>query len=79
LYGANRSGAQQSIHDFYKKGCQREGMAKGDKVSKTNVSARAEEKAQAAICPDCGQKVRVALVVNEQGKRRMTRLCCLEG
>ncbi|MCC6445825.1 MAG: hypothetical protein IT210_20520 [Armatimonadetes bacterium] len=54
-------------------------MAKGDKVSKTNVTARAEEKAQASICPECGKKVRVALVLNEQGKRRVTKLCCLEG
>jgi hypothetical protein len=41
--------------------------------SKTNVTARSEAKASAALCKFCGQKVEV--VMRLPGKR-MTRLCC---
>jgi hypothetical protein len=41
--------------------------------SKTNVTARSEAKASAALCKFCGQKVEV--VMRLPGKR-MARLCC---
>lgn len=46
-------------------------MAKRD--SKTNVSARAADKAAAQTCRHCGQKTDV--VMRLPG-RRMVRLCC---
>lgn len=46
-------------------------MAKRD--SKTNVMARAGDKAVSQICRFCGQKVEV--VMRLPG-RRMARLCC---
>lgn len=48
-------------------------MAKSKDRSKTNVSARAEAKAQASVCKLCGQKIEV--VMRLPG-RRMARLCC---
>jgi hypothetical protein len=47
-------------------------MAKSDK-SKTNVTARAQNKAAVALCRFCGQKVEV--VMRLPGKR-MARVCC---
>ena len=41
--------------------------------SKTNVMARAQDKAAASICRYCGQKVDV--VMRLPG-RKMARLCC---
>lgn len=47
------------------------------KMSKTNVAARAEQRASAnKTCRFCGQEIEVALVVTGRGKTRMTRLCC---
>jgi hypothetical protein len=47
------------------------------KVSKTNVAARAEQRAAAnKTCRHCGQELEVALVVSGRGKTRMVRLCC---
>jgi len=48
-------------------------VAKSKDRSKTNVSARAEAKAQASVCKLCGQKIEV--VMRLPG-RRMARLCC---
>lgn len=50
-------------------------MAK-DKTSKTNVAARAEQKALASTCKVCGGKTEMVLRVPSVGKRFMTRLCC---
>ena len=46
-------------------------MAKKD--SKTNVTARAADKAASQVCRYCGQKVDVVLRLPG---RRMARLCC---
>jgi hypothetical protein len=50
-------------------------MAK-DKTSKTNVAARAEQKALASTCKICGNKTEMVLRVPSVGKRYMSRLCC---
>jgi hypothetical protein len=44
--------------------------------SKTNVAARAAEKAQVALCSNCGNKVEVVLRVPSVGRKYMARLCC---
>lgn len=46
--------------------------------SKTDVSARAESKAKAQVCRNCGNKIDVVLSVSSSGKRRMRRVCCGE-
>ncbi|MCC7491338.1 MAG: hypothetical protein IT204_03280 [Fimbriimonadaceae bacterium] len=47
------------------------------KMSKTNVAARAEQRANVnKTCRFCGQEIEVALVVVGRGKTRMVRLCC---
>lgn len=48
------------------------------KVSKTNVSARREQKSVASVCKFCGNKVEVILSVPVKGKKRFRRLCCGE-
>lgn len=50
-------------------------MAKSDK-SKTNVSARAELKAQQAVCRFCGRKPEVIRVLTPTGRAQMYRKCC---
>jgi hypothetical protein len=50
-------------------------MAKKD-TSKTNVSARAELKAQQALCRFCGKKPEVIRVLTPTGKSQMFRKCC---
>jgi hypothetical protein len=50
-------------------------MAKKDS-SKTNVSARAELKAQQAICRFCGKKAEVVRLLTPEGKAQMYRKCC---
>jgi hypothetical protein len=45
-------------------------------TSKTNVAARAAEKAQVALCRICGNKVEVVMRVPTEGRRHMARLCC---
>ncbi len=50
-------------------------MAKKD-TSKTNVTARAELKAQQATCRFCGKKPEVIRVLTPAGKARMFRKCC---
>jgi|GEM_PF-809244 hypothetical protein len=50
-------------------------MAK-DKTSKTNVAARAEQKAMASTCKVCGNKVEMVMRVPSVGKRHIARLCC---
>jgi hypothetical protein len=44
--------------------------------SKTNVAARAAEKAQVALCRYCGSKVEVVMRVPSVGRKYMARLCC---
>lgn len=44
--------------------------------SKTNVAARADAKAQVALCRNCGNKVEVVMRVPTVGKKHMARLCC---
>ena len=52
-------------------------MAKSkDKLSKTNVAARAQAKASVALCRFCGQKVETVLRIPTVGKKHMARLCC---
>ena len=50
-------------------------MAKKD-TSKTNVTARAELKAQQAICRFCGKKPEIVRVLTPAGKAQMMRKCC---
>jgi hypothetical protein len=51
-------------------------MAKDKGTSKTNVAARAEQKAMASTCKICGNKTEMVLRVPSVGKRTMARLCC---
>lgn len=46
--------------------------------SKTDVTARAENKVKAQICRNCGNKIEVVMAVSPSGKKRMRRLCCGE-
>lgn len=50
-------------------------MAKKD-TSKTNVTARAELKAQQAVCRFCGKKPEVVRQLTPSGKAQMFRKCC---
>lgn len=53
------------------------GIVMAEKVkSKTDVSARAENKGRAQLCRLCGKKVDVVVAVSSTGKKRMRRLCC---
>jgi len=45
-------------------------------TSKTNVAARAEQKALASTCKVCGNKSELVMRVPSVGKRYMARLCC---
>ena len=47
-----------------------------DKKSKTNVAARAEQKALASTCKVCGNKTEITLRIPSVGKRHIARLCC---
>jgi hypothetical protein len=49
-------------------------MAKS--TSKTNVAARAEQKALASTCKNCGNKTEIVMRVPSVGKRHIARLCC---
>ena len=51
-------------------------MAKDRNVSKTNVAARAEQKALATTCKFCGNKTEMVLRIPSVGKRHIARLCC---
>lgn len=51
-------------------------MAEKKKKSKTDVSARAENKGKGQNCSLCGNKIDVVLSVSATGKRKMKRLCC---
>ena len=53
-------------------------MAKKDTkgTSKTNVTARAEAKAQAISCRICGSKPDVVRRLTPNGKAEMFRKCC---
>jgi hypothetical protein len=52
-------------------------MAKGGgNLSRTNVAARAEQKALAQTCRTCGNKVEIVMRVPSVGKRFIARLCC---
>lgn len=44
--------------------------------SKTNVQARAQEKALAAQCKICGNRTEIAVRVPPSGRRYTVRLCC---
>ena len=44
--------------------------------SKTNVAARAAEKAQVSLCRYCGGKVEVVMRVPSVGRKYMARVCC---
>ena len=46
------------------------------KTSKTNVSARRDQRNVVITCPRCGNAQEVAMVVHGTGKAKMTRLCC---
>jgi len=48
----------------------------GEKKSKTDVSARADNKNKGNFCANCGKKVDVVLAVSPNGKKRMRRICC---
>jgi hypothetical protein len=47
----------------------------GEKVSKTNVSARQNTKV-VQMCKFCGKKTEIVLSVPLKGKKRFKRLCC---
>ena len=51
-------------------------MAKDKGTSKTNVAARAEQKAIASTCKVCGNKTEIVLRVPSVGKKFVARLCC---
>lgn len=51
-------------------------MAKDKGTSKTNVAARAEQKALASTCKVCGNKTEIVMRVPSVGKRQYARLCC---
>jgi hypothetical protein len=51
-------------------------MAKDKTTSKTNVAARAEQKALANTCKVCGNKVEIVMRLPSVGKRHIARLCC---
>ena len=51
-------------------------MAKDRGTSKTNVAARAEQKALANTCKVCGNKTEIVMRVPSVGKRHIARLCC---
>lgn len=51
-------------------------MAKDKGTSKTNVAARAEQKAIASTCKVCGNKTEIVMRVPGVGKRHFARLCC---
>ena len=46
--------------------------------SKTDVSARAENKSKGQNCRNCGKKIDVVLAVSPSGKKKMRRVCCGE-
>lgn len=46
------------------------------KMSKTNVAARRDARQQVVLCPRCGNKQEIAMVVKGRGKQQMHRLCC---
>lgn len=46
--------------------------------SKTDVTARAENKSKGLTCRNCGNKVDVVMAVYPSGKKRMRRICCGE-
>lgn len=46
--------------------------------SKTDVSARAENKSKGQSCSHCGNKIDVILSVAPSGKKKMRRICCGE-
>ncbi len=46
--------------------------------SKTDVAARAGNKAKANLCRNCGSKVDVVMAVSSTGKKKMRRVCCGE-
>jgi hypothetical protein len=48
----------------------------GEKKSKTDVSARADNKNKGNFCCNCGKKVDIVLTVSPNGKKRMRRICC---
>ncbi len=47
-------------------------------MSKTNVAARAEQRAASSnqTCKHCGGQLEVAMVVAGRGRTRMVRMCC---
>lgn len=51
-------------------------MAKDKSASKTNVAARAEQKALASTCKVCGNKTEIVKRVPSIGKPFIARLCC---
>jgi len=46
--------------------------------SKTDVTARADNKSKGQNCRNCGNKIDVVLAVSQSGKKKMKRLCCGE-
>ncbi len=46
--------------------------------SKTDVTARAENKGKGQNCRICGKKIDVVLAVSPSGKKKMRRVCCGE-
>lgn len=46
--------------------------------SKTDVTARAENKGKGQNCRNCGKKIDVVLAISPSGKKKMRRVCCGE-
>jgi hypothetical protein len=51
-------------------------MAAEKSRSKTDVSARAENKNKGLNCRICGKKADVVMAVSPTGKKRVRRVCC---
>ena len=55
----------------------KEGIMAAEKSrSKTDVSARAENKNKGLNCRICGKKSDVVMAVSPTGKKRVRRVCC---
>ncbi|MGO9952784.1 MAG: hypothetical protein ACLPN1_11330 [Dissulfurispiraceae bacterium] len=51
-------------------------MAAEKARSKTDVSARAENKTKGLNCRLCGKKADIIMSVSPTGKKRIRRVCC---
>jgi hypothetical protein len=65
------------MQNFVSKTYLREGIVAAEKArSKTDVSARAENKTKGLNCRLCGKKADIIMSVSPTGKKRIRRVCC---